>query len=68
MQTSVRVYDKDVDKDRKLLALGSILTYARNNDVVWGSAVNGKWLDLKHYKFTTLDVRAVRGPLTREFF
>jgi len=67
VQTSVRVYDKDVDKDRKLLALGSILTYARNNDVVWGSAVNGKWLDLKHYKFTTLDVRAVRGPLTREF-
>lgn len=54
-------------KERKLLAIGSILTFARNNDVIWGSGINGKWLGLKYYKFTTLDVRAVRGPLTRDF-
>ncbi len=67
VRTSVRVYNKDVDRDRKLLALGSLFTYARDNDVIWGTGVNGKWLDLKNYKFTRLDVRAVRGPLTREF-
>lgn len=52
---------------RKLLAVGSILTFARDNDVIWGSGVNGKWLGLKNYKFRKLDVRAVRGPLTRDF-
>lgn len=52
---------------RKLLAIGSILTYARDNDIVWGSGINGKCLDVKLYKFTTLDVRAVRGPLSRDF-
>lgn len=54
-------------KERKFLAIGSILTFARNNDVVWGSGINGKLLTLKNYKFTQLDVRAVRGPLTRQF-
>jgi pyruvyltransferase len=52
---------------RKLLALGSILTFARDHDVIWGSGINGKWTGLNNYKFKKLDVRAVRGPLTREF-
>lgn len=64
----VLVYPKDFSlKERKLLAIGSILTFARNGDVIWGAGANGKWLDLKYYKFSTLDVRAVRGPLTRDF-
>lgn len=64
----IRVYQKgSLINERKLLAIGSILTFARNNDVIWGSGINGKVLDLKHYKFTDLDVRAVRGPLTRDF-
>lgn len=68
VQSSVRVHDKNSGvKEKKLLAIGSIMTFARDNDVIWGSGVNGKWLDLKNYKFTTLDVRAVRGPLTRQF-
>ncbi len=54
-------------KEPKLLAIGSILTFARNNDIIWGSGANGKWLDLKYYKFANLDIRAVRGPLTRNF-
>lgn len=49
-----------------LLALGSILHFAQNNDVVWGSGLNGK-IPLKMNKYTHLDVRAVRGPLTRDF-
>lgn len=64
----VQEYQKDpLAREPKLLAIGSIMTFARNHDVIWGSGVNGKWLDLKHYKFTALDIRAVRGPLTRHF-
>jgi len=39
---------------------------ARTGDVVWGSGVNGKVVEAEH-RFTQLDVRAVRGPLSREF-
>lgn len=68
VQTSVRVFDKNAGvKEKKLLAIGSIMTFARDNDVIWGSGVNGKWLDLKYYRFNGLDVRAVRGPITRQF-
>jgi len=52
---------------KKLLAVGSILALAETGDVVWGSGVNGKSLNLAKYRFTDLDVRAVRGPLTRDF-
>ncbi len=52
--------------DRKLLALGSILHFAKDGDVVWGSGVNGKMPEDRH-KFVDLDVRMVRGPLTRDF-
>jgi pyruvyltransferase len=63
----IKEYNMHKDKGPKLLAIGSILTFARTHDIVWGSGANGKWLDLKHYRFTRLDIRAVRGPLTREF-
>jgi pyruvyltransferase len=53
--------------ERKLLAVGSILHFARDSDVIWGAGINGKHLDPSDYHFTTLDVRAVRGPLTRGF-
>ncbi|MBM4526150.1 polysaccharide pyruvyl transferase family protein [Prescottella equi] len=52
--------------DRRLLAVGSILHFARPGDVVWGSGVNGKSLHLRH-DVADVDVRAVRGPLTAEF-
>jgi pyruvyltransferase len=52
---------------RKLLTLGSVFYFANEGDVVWGSGVNGKRPLKKDYKFTHLDVRAVRGPLTRAF-
>lgn len=50
----------------KLLGMGSIMSYARDGDVIWGTGVNGKTKE-KDYLFTHLDVRAVRGPLTRAF-
>lgn len=47
----------------KLLAGGSVIdTYARDGDIVWGAGL--RLPDRLHA--STLDVRAVRGPLTRE--
>lgn len=64
----IRYYrKKPKTKEKKLLALGSIFYFANDNDVIWGSGINGKTLDKKHYSFNALDVRAVRGPLTRRF-
>ena len=51
---------------RRLVAVGSILHFARQGDTVWGSGVNGKSFGMT-YDFEDLDVRAVRGPLTAEF-
>lgn len=49
---------------RRLLAVGSILHFAADGDVVWGSGWNGK-IPAAAHRFRRLDVRAVRGPLTR---
>lgn len=51
---------------RRLLTVGSVMLLARNGDTVWGTGVNGKSLQAE-YKFTELDIRAVRGPLTADF-
>lgn len=47
----------------RLLGVGSVLHFAEENDVVWGSGINGKVFRQKYP--VTLDVRAVRGPYTR---
>jgi pyruvyltransferase len=49
-----------------LFSVGSVLHFAHDDDVVWGSGVNGK-TPADSYLFSRLDVRAVRGPLTRRF-
>lgn len=48
----------------RMFSVGSVLHFAADGDVVWGSGVNGK-IDAGRYTWRTLDVRAVRGPLTR---
>ncbi|HSX38071.1 MAG TPA: polysaccharide pyruvyl transferase family protein [Chlamydiales bacterium] len=58
---------KTLGQKKKLLAIGSILYFANTGDIVWGSGINGKTLDKKFYGFAHLDIRAVRGPLTRNF-
>ncbi len=50
----------------RLFAVGSTLHYADDNDVVWGAGVNGKISEESH-RFRALDVRAVRGPRTKQF-
>jgi len=64
----VRTYVKGQKNiEQKLLASGSIFSFGIDDDVVWGSGINGKLLKKKDYKFTTLDIRSVRGPLSRNF-
>lgn len=54
------------DNNKRLLGIGSILHFAKDFDTVWGSGRNGKIKDISH-NFKELDIRAVRGPLTRDF-
>lgn len=56
----------EVMRKRQLLAIGSILHFARENAVVWGTGINGTEPEWR-YGFKSLDVRAVRGPYTAEF-
>lgn len=49
-------------EDRRLVTVGSILRLTRPGDVIWGSGINGKSMDLG--AAPDLDVRAVRGPRT----
>ena len=52
-------------RDARLMTIGSIHTEFRAGDVVWGSGVNGFFLD--RLGSLELDVRAVRGPLSRRY-
>lgn len=57
---------RSFNSNRKLLlAAGSILHYAREGDVIWGSGFREN--PMNENRFKNLDIRAVRGPLTREF-
>lgn len=68
VQSPVKVYQKKTaTPGPKLLAIGSILFFANQHDVIWGSGTNGKKPYKSDYTFDTLDIRAVRGPLTRSF-
>lgn len=68
MDNEVEVFRRHPKNTRKkLLAIGSILSFAVTDDVLWGTGLNGKLPDPKDYLFTNLDVRAVRGPITRAF-
>lgn len=58
--------DEERSTSARLLAIGSILHFACDDDVIWGSGVNGK-VPVERHVFRRLDVRAVRGPLTRDF-
>ncbi|MEK6910834.1 MAG: polysaccharide pyruvyl transferase family protein [Nanoarchaeota archaeon] len=56
----------------KLLALGSIFHYAKSQDIIWGTGINPRWqkqkrLSLFFNPLKDLDIRAVRGPLTRRY-
>lgn len=50
-------------ESRRLLSVGSVMHFASPGDAVWGTGVNGK-IGTQALP-PSLDVRAVRGPLTR---
>lgn len=66
-----RVIQRNVEEAKveapKLLAIGSVLHFADTGDCIWGSGINGKHLNPNDYRFKKLDIRSVRGPLTRLF-
>jgi pyruvyltransferase len=52
-------------KKKIMFGAGSVLHFARDGDVIWGSGFRE---DPTHeHRFRSLDVRAVRGPRTRKF-
>jgi len=53
-------------RNGKILSIGSVLHFAKDNDVIWGTGKNGKILESQH-TFSNIDVRAVRGPKTRQY-
>lgn len=56
-------FEDEVPAPRRLLAIGSILHFAQDGDVVWGSGINGK-ISMDGLRARKLDIRAVRGPRT----
>jgi len=58
--------DDEVNRQARLLSIGSILHFSKTGDHVWGSGWNGK-IPEKEFKARGLNVHAVRGPLTSEF-
>lgn len=52
--------------DARLLSVGSVLHFAQDGDVIWGTGVNGKFSQ-QPLAARRLDVRAVRGPLTHSY-
>ncbi|PPL00256.1 polysaccharide pyruvyl transferase family protein [Parapedobacter indicus] len=52
--------------DGRMLAIGSIIHFAQDNDIIWGSGVNGK-MDRADHRFSNLDIRMLRGPRTKHF-
>lgn len=50
----------------KLLGIGSILHQAQDNDIVWGSGINGKYVN-KKVEAKNLNILSVRGPLTQAY-
>lgn len=50
-------------RQRRLFSVGSVMHFARDGDVIWGTGINGK-ADSGVYERTKLDIRAVRGPMT----
>lgn len=60
------VLDEPVDAPARLFSIGSVLHFAKDGETIWGSGRNGK-IGVEEHRFQKLDVRAVRGPGTRQF-
>ena len=64
--STINGYEKKRGGSTHLLALGSIFHHARNGDIIWGTGINPYWQE-KTPPLRKLDIKAVRGPLTRDY-
>ncbi|KKB82376.1 hypothetical protein VW29_16270 [Devosia limi DSM 17137] len=51
---------------RQLLSIGSVLHMAREGATIWGTGLHGTMSACEH-RYRSLDIRAVRGPVTQRF-
>jgi pyruvyltransferase len=72
-QAGIKPNDK-IHERKRLLTIGSCLDGARTGDVVWGSGSFGGSMETRKFiaglgilRASNLDVRALRGPLSREY-
>jgi len=67
LRQSCHTLADETSRQIRMFAIGSVLHYARDGDVIWGSGINGRPdQDDLNRRVQTLDVRAVRGPRTQE--
>jgi pyruvyltransferase len=66
MRERLALAHRPATRSTQLLTVGSVVHAARPNAVIWGSGVNGRFAPGR-YRVRNLDVRAVRGPLSRDF-
>lgn len=65
-KTKVREVNKNPE-GQCLFTIGSVMKFAKTNDLIWGSGINGKGLERDQFKFESLDIRMIRGPKTKEY-
>lgn len=61
--------DKTIESTKHLLTIGSIIQWDMFDSTVWGSGILAGWRFegvISASNFRKLDIRAVRGPLTRD--
>lgn len=63
VRAALQLPDRADTTRNRLVSIGSIMHLARHNDVVWGTGCNAK--KPRPIRAKQLDVRSVRGPLTR---
>jgi hypothetical protein len=63
---STKVIKASKEEKGKLLAIGSIIHQCKDGDIIWGSGVNGKYINKKIIA-KSLTILGVRGPLTRSY-
>ncbi|WP_217697164.1 polysaccharide pyruvyl transferase family protein [Pseudocolwellia agarivorans] len=66
MAQTGKTLEDEAKRKRELVAIGSVIHLAKEDAVIWGSGVNGKIPEHFH-TYNSLEVRAVRGPYTREW-
>lgn len=56
----------EIPTAQRLYTVGSALHMAKDGSVIWGTGLHGASY-VEHHVYKTLDIRAVRGPLTAKF-